>query len=164
MKAHIQDYRARLEKEIAEYLALPASEKSARAVDGMLSCWEHIRSVERCLCGSEGHQNAPLSAADLTAWNSRMDNADGTRGGHWTISQTSGAAQSVGVAFEHITPEAWNTTMNMMYSDYYPTAEAYGTDQPEFYAQLAKDFLFDKDGGEPLKKLAEYYREIVKNA
>lgn len=104
MKAHIQDYRARLEKELVEYLALPASEKSAKAVDGMLSCWEHIRSVERCLCGDAGHQSVVLSAADLTAWNSRMDNADGTRGGHWTISQTSGAAQSVGVAFEHITP------------------------------------------------------------
>jgi hypothetical protein len=31
----------------------------------------------------------------------------------------------------------------------------------EFYAQLAKDFLFDKDGGEPMMKLAEYYHGIV---
>lgn len=38
----------------------------------------------------------------------------------------------------------------------------YGVDRTEFYADLAKAFLFDKDGPAPSEKLAEYYHEIVK--
>lgn len=37
----------------------------------------------------------------------------------------------------------------------------YGVDRPEFYADLAKAFLFDKDGPAPSEKLAEYYHEVV---
>ena len=51
--------------------------------------------------------------------------------------------------------------MNMMYSDYFPTAARFGIDKPEFYAELARDFLLDPDGGGGLKKLTEYYRGIV---
>ena len=52
--------------------------------------------------------------------------------------------------------------MNMMYSDYYSVGVKYGVDRTEFYADLAKAFLFDKDGPAPSEKLAEYYHEVVK--
>ncbi len=52
--------------------------------------------------------------------------------------------------------------MNMMYSDYYSVGVKYGVDRPEFYADLAKAFLFDKDSPAPAEKLAEYYHEVVK--
>ena len=52
--------------------------------------------------------------------------------------------------------------MNMMYSDYYPVAVEFGLNRPEFYASLAKAFLFDKDGPGPEQKLMAYYEHIAK--
>ena len=52
--------------------------------------------------------------------------------------------------------------MNMMYSDYYGVAAKYGLDRPEFYADLAKAFLDDKDAGGPEQKIAAYYHGIAK--
>ena len=45
--------------------------------------------------------------------------------------------------------------MNMMINDYYRTANEYGTDRPEFYFSLARDYLNDPDG-KP-HKLVEYF-------
>ena len=44
----------------------------------------------------------------------------------------------------------------------YPVGVKYGVDRAEFYADLAKAFLFDKDGPAPSEKLAEYYHKVVK--
>ena len=52
--------------------------------------------------------------------------------------------------------------MNVMYSDYYGVAAKYGLDRPEFYADLAKAFLMDKDAGGPEEKMAGYYYGVVK--
>ena len=51
--------------------------------------------------------------------------------------------------------------MNVMYSDYYGVAAKYGLDRPEFYADLAKAFLMDKDAGGAEAKMAGYYHGIV---
>jgi hypothetical protein len=53
-------------------------------------------------------------------------------------------------------------TMNMMYADYCSVAKKYGVDRPEYYADLAKAFLHDKDyKGTPEEKLWYYYNCIV---
>jgi hypothetical protein len=50
----------------------------------------------------------------------------------------------------------------MKYSDYCKVAQKYGVDRPEFYADMAKAFLKDKDfHGEPEEKLYLYYKCIV---
>ena len=90
-----------------------------------------------------------------------MDNADGTTGQHWTEDQTASIAAAIGVTFDHVTAEEFCAAMNMMYSDYFPVGVKYGVDRPEFYADLAKAFLFDKDGPAPSEKLAEYYHKVV---
>ena len=52
--------------------------------------------------------------------------------------------------------------MNMMYSDYCAVAKKFGLDRPDFYAELAKAFLNDKDfGGEPEEKVFLYYKCIA---
>lgn len=52
--------------------------------------------------------------------------------------------------------------MNMVYSDYCKVAKKYGVDTPEFYADMAKAFLRDKDfDGKPEEKLYLYYKSIV---
>lgn len=52
--------------------------------------------------------------------------------------------------------------MNMMYSDYCKVAQKFGADRPEFYAEMAKAFLKDKDfDGNGEEKLWLYYKCIV---
>ena len=45
--------------------------------------------------------------------------------------------------------------MNMAFNDYNRTARQYGIDRPEFYYDIAWDFLNDEDG--PSHKVAKYY-------
>ena len=95
---------------------------------------------------------------DAKAWTARMENEDGTTGPHWSMGQTDAVANITGV---HVKPCTWWTAMNVMYSDYYGVAAKYGLDRPEFYADLAKAFLMDKDAGGAEAKMAGYYHGIV---
>lgn len=52
--------------------------------------------------------------------------------------------------------------VNMMRSDYCMVARKHGVDKPEFYADMAQAFLFDKDAGEPEEKISAYYHCIAK--
>ena len=156
MKDKIKAYKEKLEKSIAEYMALPSTERTYQAVHGMVACWEAIDSMEHCLC-----HDGRFTRADADSWNARMVNDDGTMGGHWTIEQTAAVAQSLGVAFDHITEYCWNAAMNMMYSDYCTVATKYGVAMPEFYGDMAKAFLFDKDAKSPAAKISAYYYGIV---
>ena len=75
-----------------------------------------------------------------------MKNKDGTDGEHWKIEQTSQYAGNYDKYDFYV-------VMNMMYSDYF---------NPKFdestYAQLAKDWLDDKDIED---KLLNYYYYVV---
>ena len=107
----------------------------------------------------DGHDEAEgFTEDDAKAWTAKMENEDGTTGPHWTMGQTDAVANITGV---NMKPCIWNTAMNMMYSDYYSVAAKYGLDRPEFYADLAKAFLIDKDAGGPEEKMAGYYHGIV---
>lgn len=156
MKSKLKEYKTKLEHELAEYLAQPVGTRSMAAVDAMIEYWEHVNDMEHCVCRGE-----KLSADEIKEWCTHMKNEDGSTGGHWTIEQTADAAKTAGVVMEHITPEEWNATMNMMYSDYCAVATKFGCNKPEFYAEMAKAFLFDKDGPGPEAKLAAYYHGIA---
>ena len=80
-----------------------------------------------------------------------MENEDGTKGGHWTVEQTTGVAKNNGISFEFFNEYDWNYVMNMVYSDYYKT----GGGNTNFYVELAKSFLMDKDA--PKGKALKYY-------
>lgn len=109
----------------------------------------------------DGHDEAEgFTEDDAKAWTARMENEDGTTGPHWTMEQTS---QVGTVAGAHYAPWVWYAALNMAYSDYYAVATKYGLDRPEFYADLAKAFLDDKDAGGAEKKIAEYYHGIAKD-
>ena len=117
----------------------------------------------RAICAlhrMDGHDEAEgFSEEDAKAWTARMENEDGTTGPHWSTGQTDAVANVAGV---HEKSCIWWTAMNMMYSDYYSVAAKYGLDRPEFYADLAKAFLMDKDAGGPEAKMAGYYHGVVK--
>ena len=91
---------------------------------------------------------------DAEKWVSHMENEDGTTGPHWSMSQTDAVANVAGV---HEKSYVWWAVLNAMYSDHYNTAIKYGLDRPEFYADLARDFIYDKDGGGAENKTAKYY-------
>lgn len=148
MKEKIDAYRKKLEAEISDYMERPASERAAEAVMGMLECWEALGDI-----GS-----GTLTREDCEAWNEKMKNADGSSGAVWNMAQTNAMAGNNG----RVPDYCWNTAVNMMYSDYYEVGKKYGLPAPEFYAELAKAFLFDKDAKSPESKMAAYYNYIVK--
>ena len=106
----------------------------------------------------EDGEDAAFTREDAEKWVSHMENEDGTAGAHWAMEQTDAVANIAGV---HVKSCVWWAAMNMMYSDYYSVAAKYGLDRPEFYADLAKAFLMDKDAGGAEEKMAGYYHGVV---
>ncbi len=159
MKDHICEYKSHLEKAIGERMAAKDPLRYADQTDTLLQYWMNVCKAEE----KSGHGDSmkPMTLEDAKHWAAKMENADGTMGGHWTIDQTNSVAKTYGIEFTHITEYCWNVTMNMMYSDYCQVAKRFGVDLPEFYASMAKAFLFDKDGPEPKGKIAAYYHCIV---
>lgn len=152
----IKSYKDKLERGLAEYMEIPVNQRSADAVKGMMEAWLVADKLSKCTC----HEDT-FTREDAETWNAKMLNDDGTTGGHWTMEQTNAAAEASGVTFQQITPWAFWAAMNMMYSDYSGVANKYGVSTGEFYADLAKAFLFDRDGGKPEHKLAAYYHGIA---
>lgn len=72
---------------------------------------------------------------------SKMENEDGTTGGHWTIDQTTSVGKQYGVDFTKVNEYDWNYAMNMIYSDYYGAVP----NETSVYAKMAKKFVEDKD-------------------
>ena len=152
MKDYINGLYARLEELSEKPLTLGRAQEACVYADA-------ICAMERL----HGREEAPetFDRETATRWAERMQNADGTTGPHWTMDQTSAVADASGIPHD-IPRWAWGVAMNMMYSDYYDVARKFGVNAPEFYAELARAFLMDKDGPGPEEKLCAYYRCIVK--
>ena len=103
-----------------------------------------------------------MSHKDIEKWKKHMKNQDGTMGEHFKKDQVMQAARQIGVNPEEYGEHIFPLVMNMMYSDYCAVAKKFGLDRPDFYAELAKAFLNDKDfGGEPEEKVWLYYKCIA---
>ena len=87
----------------------------------------------------------------------KMVNEDGSKGAHWNMDQTKQVMEQRGIQCD---PVEFYIAMNMMYSDYYPVAKKLNVNSVEFYADMAKAFLDDKDAGKD--KLAKYFAYVVK--
>ena len=108
------------------------------------------------------HEMEYFSMADVEDWKHEMKNEDGTHGEHFTKEHVKQAASMAGIDIHELGEIPFCLAMNMMYSDYCKVAMKYGVDRPEFYADMAKAFLKDKDfHGEPEEKLYLYYKCIV---
>ena len=103
-----------------------------------------------------------MSHKDIEKWKKHMKNQDGTMGEHFKKEQVMQAARQIGVNPEEYGEHIFPLVMNMMYSDYCAVAKKFGLDRPDFYAELAKAFLNDKDfSGEPEEKVFLYYKCIA---
>lgn len=159
MKEYIKGLYARLEELSEKPLTLGHIEE-ADAVAGLLCRLHKLGGMD----GDHFRESTKMmnfTREDAEAWAAKMQNADGTTGPHWTMEQTSAVADASGAGHD-IPHWAFGVTMNMMYSDYYDVARKFGVNVPEFYAELAREFLTDKDGPGPEEKLCAYYRCIVK--
>lgn len=101
-------------------------------------------------------EDGPLTKEQAIGWVSFMENADGTRGGHWSMEETEVIRMQRGIDCDSV---MFFAAMNMMYSDYCRAAEKTGAASIDFYAYMAKAFLDDQDAAP--NKLARYYRYIV---
>lgn len=148
-----KEYIERLKEQLHEVMERPVTLGRAEEVMAYADAICALRRMEG-LEEAEG-----FTEDDAKAWTAKMENEDGTTGPHWTMDQTDAVAAVSGV---HVDRCLWWTCLNMMYSDYYAVATKYGLDRPEFYADLAKAFLMDKDAGGAEAKMAGYYHGVVK--
>lgn len=116
--------------------------KALKCLEGNPGITAHVR------CGTGEH----LTKEQVAAWVGSMKNADGTRGGHWSMTETEAVRKQRGIECD---PVMFYAAMNMMYSDYCKAAEKTGAGSVDFYAYMAKAFLDDEDAA--TDKLARYY-------
>lgn len=151
-------YMQHLREEIAVLMERPVTLGRAEEITVYAGTIRALRKMETGE-GTEEHEDKEgFTKADAKRWTEHMENDDGSKGPHWTLEQATAVANSIGV---HVDPWIWFAALNMEYSDGFDVAQKYGLDRPEYYADLAKAFLFDKDGGGPETKIAGYYHGVV---
>ncbi len=128
-------------------------------IDKMLGKYDDGKSYDSKSDREHAHE---LTEDMKKSWASSMENSDGSHGAHWTVEESSSVAEQVGVKFDHVDKYDWMLALNMIYSDYGKTLMDAGVANVDVFANLAKDFLFDKDAVDPKEKLYYYYKYIVK--
>ena len=152
MTEKIKAYKAKLCEALEACMAEPVC---SRSVGSCTMLMDALCKANKITMESEA---STFTEDDARRWTEHMENDNGSMGAHWTLEQTTAVANSIGV---HVDPWIWFAALNMEYSDNFEVAQKYGLDRPEYYADLAKAFLFDKDGGGPEAKIAGYYHGIV---
>ena len=90
-------------------------------------------------------------------WLDQMQNEDGSKGPHWTLDQVKQVVKQKMLDLDPL--ETW-VAINMVWSDYYPVAKKFNVNNTEFYLEMAKAFLQDKDASP--EKLQKYFEYVVK--
>lgn len=99
-----------------------------------------------------------LDQMSAEQWARNMEKEDGSKGPKWSKEQVKPYMAQVGY---HGPEYKFWVIMNAMYSDYCKVAKKYGQDRPEYYADLAKAWLEDRDARP--EKAGLYYRYIVQH-
>ena len=114
--------------------------------------WKLIRRLHCAVYGPHFDEKMAKYAV------SQMMNDDGTKGEHWTPTNTLAVANSSNIVFTSTTFNEWDWyfTLNMMYSDYFK----YLASNTDAYVNLAKLYLNDADV--PVGKAYRYWSYVVK--
>ena len=116
------------------------------------------RQKERMQQGMSQGEHMDLDQVTAEQWMRSLPKEDGSKGPHWTKEQVKQYMGQVGyTGAEH---KFWSI-MNALYSDFSKVAKKYGVDRPEYFADLTKAWLEDKDAWP--EKAGLYYRFIVKH-
>lgn len=100
-----------------------------------------------------------LSREEAEEWVAGMKSEDGKPGPRWPYTEIKQFASNFGVQGDEVVD--FFAVMNALYSDYCKVAKKYGVDKVDFWADLAKAFMHDKDAV-PDKVMA-YYECIAKH-
>ena len=108
-----------------------------------------------------GGQTQPLTREKAERWVKSMCNEDPEReeGECWTLEEVKDIARKMGMPAEGKKLIEFYAAINAMYSDYYKVAEKFDLVEDDFFAELAKAFIEDKDAVPD--KVAAYYEYIV---
>lgn len=160
MKNEYCEYIKKLEHELSGMFKRPLTHQVLSVADDITKA---ILNLKR-LAEQEGYDDSehhPMDKETAMKWVSYMENEDGTVGEHWTMEQTTAVGEQYGVMWSEVSKCTWYAALNMIYSDYCKVAKKYGVDSLEYYIDMTKAFLFDKDSVAPDKKISEYYDHIV---
>lgn len=100
-----------------------------------------------------------LTRSEAEHWVRNMMDDEGNRGGRWTLAEIKQYAGNFGVTGEQNIIDFY-AAMNAMATDYGEVAKKHGVDNVDFYADMAKAFLHDRDAMPGKIKL--YYEDIAK--
>lgn len=105
------------------------------------------------------HQRFDMDKAE--EWVECMQSADPRDhgGGRWSAAEVKPFAIQLGIPQGGSKFAEFYAMMNAMYSDYCEVAKKYGVDQTDFYADMAKAWMQDKDAEKD--KTALYYQYCV---
>lgn len=98
-----------------------------------------------------------LTEEKANRWLNQMQNEDGSKGPHWTLDQVKQVVKQKMLPYDDIS--LW-LALNLVWSDFYPAAKKFNVNNTEFYIEMAKSFLDDKDA-KP-NKLENYFECVVK--
>ena len=107
---------------------------------------------------AEHHRVPKFDMETAREWVESMKGEDGKSGEHWTMEQLKPIMQQRGIDAK---PEEFWAIMNALYSDYCKVAKKHNVSTVDFYADMAKAWLDDKDAVED--KVAAYYEYVVKH-
>lgn len=116
------------------------------------------RQHEQMQMGMSESKHMDLDQMSAEQWMRNMEKEDGSKGPKWTKEQVKPYMAQVGY---HGPEYKFWAVMNALYSDYCKIAKKYGVDRPEYYAELTKAWLEDKDANP--EKAGLYYKYIVKH-
>lgn len=102
--------------------------------------------------------NKSFTLDDAEDWTSRMVNADGTKGPHWTLEQVKQIMAQRNIPGD---PAQFWAAINMIYSDYCKAIQKTSANTLDFYVSITRAFLDDEDANPDKLKL--YYDHIVKH-
>lgn len=124
---------------------------------GMVNIEEYRKSHP----GGDEKKKMRMTKEMAEEWVNSMENEDHEHpeGETWSMEEVKEYARKCGIETEGTKFYEFYAMMNAMYSDYSKVAEKHGVEEPEFFADMAKAFLDDKDGVK--NKAAVYYHCIV---
>lgn len=104
--------------------------------------------------GDEEH----LTAEEAEEWVRGMRSEDGKKGGRWELQDIRRYAENYGVKPDEVVE--FYAVLNALATDYGKVAKKFGVDRMEYWAEMAKAFMHDKDAQPGKVKL--YYECIAK--
>lgn len=132
-----------LEKNIAEFVEdMPLTYANVEKFNALCKAKKNLCRMRKA-----------FTKDDAAEWVDHMDPP-----ARWTMEQTTAAMRQRNYNDD---PEEFYAVMNAMFSDYGKTAAKHGIDKPDFWADMAHDFINDADA--VTGKVEKYWRDIVEH-